>query len=147
MFENDPEMQEMVRKADAEPTPERKPIWWQIVQGVMMLVGVGAAWGLQIALGTAFHPLVPISGALAGGVLAMGVFGHRPGRYRIVETDEKLTMWVRLPALWRAGACLGPVVLIAGALALANADADSKKPPPAAKPTAPAAPTKPVGKK
>ena len=141
MFEDDPEMQAL--KKDAPPEPERKPIWWQIVQGVLMLEGVGAAWGLQIALGTRFHPLVPISGAFAGGLLAIGIFGHRPGRYRIVETDEKLTMWVKLPALWRAGAAVGSLAVIGGAIALANAD-DSNKP--AAPKPAPAAPAKPVKK-
>ena len=136
MFEDDPEMQQMIRARDALPTPERKPVWWQIVLGVLMLVGVGVAWGLQIALGTAFHTLVPISGALAGGTLAMGIFGYRPGRYRVIETDEKLTMWLALPPLWRGGALLASLVIVGGALALANFEADSRKTTPAATPPA-----------
>lgn len=139
MFEDDPEMA-AIRKLTPD-APERKPVWWQVVQGALMLVGIAAAWGLQIALGTRFHPLVPISGALAGGLLAMAIFGYRPGRYRIVETDEKLTLWIALPALWRAGAGVGSLAIVAGALALANAQDDGAKPT-APKPS-PAAPAKP----
>src|SRR5689334_16653198 len=95
MFANDPEMLEMVRKARAERDPVQKPWWWIALQLLAGAVGAGATVVGTMALGWGLvpHPLVPLAG-LAGGCAAfIGVVGHCPGNFRVVETDQRLTLW------------------------------------------------------
>jgi len=101
MFEDDPEMQELVRKAQADPEPEHKPWWYGAIVGVAMLA-VGASdrhtfpdMGV-LAYRASVFPL------FAGGLLAIGVLGWRPGNYRNIQTDERLVLWKPLK-LWLRG--------------------------------------------
>jgi hypothetical protein len=136
MFEDDPEMQELIRKNAAEPEPEKRPLWWQIVMGVAMLLGAAATSALPIAVGWGYHPVLSATGMLGGACVVLGALGMYPGRYRIIETDERLTLWKpfkpALRALVAAGALLVPAVGIG--LHLANRpDAPAAAPAPAAK--------------
>src|SRR4051794_27205490 len=100
MFADDPEMLEGVRRARAERDPVQKPWWWIALQLVAGLVGAAATTLGMMALtgGKLPEPLVPLTGLLGGCLVFIGAVGHLPGKFRVVETDERLTLWKPLGA-------------------------------------------------
>ncbi len=127
MFANDPEMLALIKQAREEkgPNPRRKPFWWQLVLG-----GLGVLWAaaatvptLLLDVGLPFHPLQPAAGLLGGMLLAIGILGHLPGRYRITDgsgrtVDESTTLWKPIGAGLRVLFCLAFLVLPALAYGL-----------------------------
>jgi hypothetical protein len=102
MFEDDPEMQEMIKRANAEPEPEPKPLWFQAVLVLLMLGGGGLSVLIPFVLWRAIDPRVGAFGLFAGGLGAIGLLGWRPGRYQDFRTEEKMTLWKPIK-LWLRG--------------------------------------------
>lgn len=148
VFADDPEMQELRAKAAAEPDPEEKPIWYQIVLAASMLVGGGFSAVAPILIFSVFDFQVIPFGLFAGGLAAAAVLGWWPGRYRDFHTDEKMTLWKPIKPLYRALIGGGAwVVIIVGVLvawydysqwkeknAVKNPPAQQAKPPAATPP-------------
>ncbi|MBI5535949.1 MAG: hypothetical protein HY898_24730 [Deltaproteobacteria bacterium] len=123
MFEDDPEMQAMIRKAQAEPEPVHKPWWYQLILAGMMLGGAGVSLLIPIAVWSAVDFRVAAFGMLAGGLFTMAVLGWRPGRYREISTDKRMTLWKPL-ALWlRALFALGSLAVFGLGVGIAWYDA------------------------
>jgi hypothetical protein len=121
MFADDPFMLAAVRRARAQKDPVRKPWWFFLLTMPFALALGAAATGAVYLLGDAadvLNPLAPMSGLCAGLVLAGGVIGYRPGRYRVEGTDEKLILWAPLAPLWRVGAIGVGLVWTAAAVGL-----------------------------
>jgi hypothetical protein len=162
MFEDDPEMQAMIKKAQAEPEPCHKPWWFQLILAVMMIGGGGVSLLIPIAVWNAVDFRVAAFGMFAGGLFTMAVLGWRPGRYREISTDKRMTLWKPLPAWLRALFALASLAVFAIGVGIAWYDAselesqsatrktsDAASPPssasgraPAPKPTAPRTKTK-----
>lgn len=109
MFADDPEMLEMIRKARKEQgTVSKKPIWWQLLLVVFGLIGAAATALPALLEVVPFHPLLPASGLFGGMLLALGILGHRPGKYEIDRglgaEKERATLWKPLPLPMRLGA-------------------------------------------
>jgi hypothetical protein len=102
MFEDDPEMQAMMKRAQAEPEPEHKPWWFQLILAVLMLAGGGVSVLVPMIVWNAVDLRVAAFGMFAGGLFTMAVLGWRPGRYREIMTDKKMTLWKPLPTWLRA---------------------------------------------
>ena len=117
-MDSDPEMQALRKQAE-DYTPVRKPIWFQILLGVAMVGGGGIMALIPIVIWNVFDFRIIAFGLLAGGLFMEAVLGWMPGRYRIIETDEKCTLWkpIKLPLRAALGAgsvaVLGVGVLIA----------------------------------
>lgn len=109
MFADDPEMLEMIRKARKEQgTVSKKPIWWQLLLVVFGLIGAAATALPALLEVVPFHPVLPASGLFGGMLLALGMLGHRPGKYEIDrglgQEKERATLWKPLPLPMRLGA-------------------------------------------
>jgi hypothetical protein len=137
MFKDDPWMLANVRKLRAEPDPVQKPWWWIALQ---LLAGAAMAAAATIALlglGWNFHPLAPLAGLLGGSAIFIGLVGHRPGAFRVRETDERLTLWKPTTGWLRAAFFAGGLAVTAAGPLLAMADASQH---PAASPKRPSRP-------
>jgi hypothetical protein len=123
MFKHDPWMLEGVRKLRAEPDPVSKPWWWIALQ---LLTGAACAAGATLglmALGWNFNPLAPLSGFVGGSAAFIGVVGHRPGSFRVAETDERLTLWKPTHGWMRAAFLAGGLAFAAAGPLIAILDA------------------------
>jgi len=127
MFADDPEMLELIgaarKRQEKEGPARRKPLWWQLLMVMLGLVWAVAAIVPSLALEIVpFHPLQPLTGLLGGMLLALGILGHHPGRYRIVDEmgqeREKATLWKQLSGGLRAGAFAAAFVLPGAAYGL-----------------------------
>lgn len=99
--------------------PVKKPWWYSAVMVCCGLLFCAAATGITfLILEDLPHYVVPATGLFGGMLFSMGVLGHRPGRYRVIETDEKLTLWVPLPTMLRVGALAGAFVVPAAGIGL-----------------------------
>lgn len=133
MFHDDPEMLAMVRKARAEPDPVQKPWWWIALQLLSGLAGAAITTFAMVALGYGLvpHPLVPLAGLVGGFAVFMAIVGHRPGTFRVVDTDQRLTLWKPMSGGLRAGiAALGVAFAVVGPL-LVMLDTPEQRPAPA----------------
>lgn len=125
MFRNDPEMLDMVRKARLEWDPIKKPWWWIALQLIAGLAGGGLTTAVVWALGYGMpHPLVPLSGLIMGFAVFIGIVGFLPGNYRIIETEERLTLWKPIGGGVRAAILAGGVLfaIVGPLLAIYQAD-------------------------
>lgn len=109
MFADDPEMLEMIRKARKEQgSVSRKPIWWQIFLALLGLVGAALNCLPAVLEVVPFHPVLPATGLFGGMLIALGILGHRPGKYEIDRglghDKERATLWKPLPLAMRLGA-------------------------------------------
>lgn len=109
MFADDPEMLEMIRRARKEQgVVSRKPLWWQIVMVALGVVFAALTTVPALLEVVTFHPVLPAGGLLGGCAFALGLLGHRPGRYEIDDGSgrekEKATLWKPLPVPLRLGA-------------------------------------------
>jgi len=116
MFKDDPVMLAMVQKARAEPDPVNKPWWWIALQLALGLVF--AAVNMAVAMlvlhrGPVPHPVVPLAGFAGGCAVFIGLVGSRPGRFRITETDQKLTLWKPTTGWVRAAYLAGGLLFAA----------------------------------
>jgi hypothetical protein len=125
----------MVKKAREERDPVRKPWWWFVLQLLSALVGGAITTGVVWELGWGMpHSLVPIAGVAGGLAVFSAVMGFLPGNYRIIETDERLTLWKPLSGKMRAAIAAGGIAFMVVGPLLAIYQA-SEQP---AKPTRPA---------
>ena len=101
MFEDDPEMQAMVKKGQVEVEPVEKPWWFQLVTVVGLLIGAG----LMLLVGVLFFNLLDyyawVFGGAAGGVASLAALGWTAGRYENFMSGQKFTLWKPIRPLHR----------------------------------------------
>jgi hypothetical protein len=117
MFEDDPEMQEMIAAYQAMPEPQEKPEWWFAVQAGLLAAGAGGAAALAYGLGLHVWPAL-VCGCLAGIACSLAVLGFRSGwfRYRSGPWEgEKVLLWMPLRPVHRVLCGLAvPLLLVFG---------------------------------
>jgi len=137
MFKGDPVMLAMVKKARAEPDPVNKPWWWIALQLALGAVFAGANMAFTMVVlhrGPIPHPVVPLAGFAGGCAVFAGLVGFRPGRFRITETDQKLTLWKPTTGAIRAAYLAGGLLFAALGPGLVMLDGSQKAAPAQHKP-------------
>jgi hypothetical protein len=115
MFENDPEMQQLLAERRAMTEPEDKPGWWDASMIVLMALGTGGMAAVAYALEIAVYPAA-IFGLLAGGACFAAIFGWWPRRYRYImgpQEGKRFHLWVRIKPGLRALLALAVPALVA----------------------------------
>jgi hypothetical protein len=131
MFEDDPEMQQLLAAARAMPRPEEKPGWWTSLSLGLLVAGAGAMAGLAYGLG--WNILAGgVFGCLAGIACGWAVLGYRAGQYGITRgprEGERVVLWTPIEPAHRALAALAvPLLLIVGAgIAYEKAEMDAEQ--------------------
>jgi hypothetical protein len=131
MFEDDPEMQQVLAASRAMPRREKKPGWWASLSFGLLVAGGGAMAGLGYGLGWNVWAAC-VFGALAGIACSWAVFGYSAGRYRFTSgprEGERIVLWTPIAPVRRVLAALAvPLLLLVGAgIAYKAAEMDAEQ--------------------